>query len=176
MSSSKYYDSGKMHNIKTHHKNKWLPLFHVNACSFNKTFDDLQHLFSCVRKIDIIAISETIFSKLVSLLNDLNLNNFSFEFTLNEISAGSSILLYIDNHLSYKCRNDLNIYNKNELGSTFIEIVNPKKSNITVGVIYRHTSMDLTGFNTESGEYLTAKIDTNLIWQGNVMLMIFPLN
>ena len=47
-------------------------------------------------------------------------------------------LLYIANHLSYKCRNDLNIYKKNELESTFIEIVNPKKSNILVGVIYRH--------------------------------------
>ena len=31
--------------------------------------------------------------------------------------------------------------------STFIEIVNPKKSNIIVGVTYRHPSMDLTDFN-----------------------------
>ena len=31
--------------------------------------------------------------------------------------------------------------------SGVIEIVNPKKSNITVGVIYRHPSIDLTGFN-----------------------------
>ena len=31
--------------------------------------------------------------------------------------------------------------------STFIEIVNPRKSNIIVGVIYRHPSMDLTDFN-----------------------------
>ena len=31
--------------------------------------------------------------------------------------------------------------------STFIKIFNPKKSNIIVGVIYRHPSMDLTYFN-----------------------------
>ena len=31
--------------------------------------------------------------------------------------------------------------------STFIEIVNPRKSNIIVGVIYRHPSMDLADFN-----------------------------
>ena len=31
--------------------------------------------------------------------------------------------------------------------STFTEIVSPKKSNIIVGVIYRHPSMDLTDFN-----------------------------
>ena len=77
----------------------------------------------------------------------MNLNNYSFEFTPTETSAGG-ILLYIANHLSYKCRNDLNIYQKkNELESTFIEIVNPKKSNIIVGVIYRHPPMDLTDFN-----------------------------
>ena len=76
----------------------------------------------------------------------MNLNNYSSEFTPTETSAGGT-LLYIANHLSYKCRNDLNIYKKNELESTFIEIVNPKKSNILVGVIYRHPSMDLTDFN-----------------------------
>ena len=31
--------------------------------------------------------------------------------------------------------------------STFIEITNPKRSNIIVGVIYRHPSMDLTDFD-----------------------------
>ena len=95
---------------------------------------------------DIIAISETRITKQVSLLNNLNLNNYSFEFTLTETSAGGS-LLYIANHLSYNCHNDLNIYKKNELESTYIKIDNPKKSNIIVGVIYRHPSMDLTDFN-----------------------------
>ena len=76
----------------------------------------------------------------------LNLNNYSFEFTPIETSA-SGTLLYIANHLSYKCRSDLNIYKKNEMESTFIEIVNPEKSNILVGAIYRHPSMDLADFN-----------------------------
>ena len=76
----------------------------------------------------------------------MNLNNYSFEFTPTESSAGGT-LLYIANHLSYKCRNDRNIYKKSELESTFIEILNPRKSNIIVGIIYRHPSMDLTDFN-----------------------------
>ena len=98
---------------------------------------------SCTKKnFDMIAISETRITKQVSLLNNLNLNNYSFEFTPTETSADVT-LLYIANHLSYKCHNDLNIYKKNELESTFIEIVKPKKSNILVGVIYRHPSMDL---------------------------------
>ena len=92
-----------MGNIKIAHKNKSLPLFYINACSLNKNFDDLQHLLSCTKtKFDIIAISETRITRQVSLLNNLNLNNFSFEFTPAETSAGGN-LPYIANHLSHKC-------------------------------------------------------------------------
>ena len=136
-----------MHNIEIPHNNKSLSLFHINACSLNKNFDDLQHLLSCTKKnFDIIAISQTRNTKQVSLLNNLNLNNYSFEFTPTKTSAGGT-LLYIANHLSYICCNDLNIYKKNKLESTFIKIANPKKSNILVGVIYRHPSVDLADFN-----------------------------
>ena len=85
-------------------------------------------------------------SKIVSLLNNLNLNNYSTDFTPTETFAGVT-LLYIANHLAYKCCNDLNIYKRNELESVFIEIVNPKKSSIILGVIYRHPFTDLTDFN-----------------------------
>ena len=136
-----------MYNIKIPHKNKSLSLFHINACSLNKNFDDLQHLLNCTKKsFDIIAISETRITKQVSLSNNLNLNNYSFEFTPTETSAGGT-LLYIANHLSYKCRNDLNIYKNNELESTFIKILNPRKSNIIVEVIHRPPSMDLIDYN-----------------------------
>ena len=101
-----------MHNIQIPHKNKSLSLFHINACSLNKNLDDLQHLVNCTKNFfDIIAISETRITKQVSLSNNLNLNNYSFEFTPTETSAGGT-LLYIANHLSYKCRSDLNIYKK----------------------------------------------------------------
>ena len=110
-----------MHNIEIPHKNKSLSLFHINACSLNKNFDDLQHLLSCTKKnFDIIAISETRITKQVSLLNNLNLNNYSFEFTPTETSAGGT-LLYIANHLSYKCCNDLNIYKKKNLNLLWLK-------------------------------------------------------
>ena len=110
--SSKYYDIEEMHNIKISHKNKSLSLFHINACSLNKNFDDFQHLLNCTKFFfDIIAVSETRITKQVSLLNNLNLNNYSFEFTPTETSADGT-LLYTANHLSYNCCNDLNIYKK----------------------------------------------------------------
>ena len=58
--SSKYYDIEEMGNTETPHKNKSLSLFHINAFSLNKKFDNLQHLLSCTKtQFDIIAISET---------------------------------------------------------------------------------------------------------------------
>ena len=53
-----------MPNTEISPKNKLLSLFHINTCSFNKNFDDLQHLLSCTKKFfDIIAISETRITK-----------------------------------------------------------------------------------------------------------------
>ena len=67
-----------------------------------KNFDDLQHLLSCMKNFfEIIAISETRITKHVSLLNNLNLNYYSSEFTPTEISTCGT-LLYIADHLSYK--------------------------------------------------------------------------
>ena len=94
--TSKYYDIEEMHNTQIPHKNKSLSLFHINTCSLNKNFDDLQHLLNCTKKsFDIIAISETRITKQVSLSNNLNLNNSSFEFTPTETSAPFLTLLII---------------------------------------------------------------------------------
>ena len=89
-----------MRNIEIPQKNKSLSLFHTNACSLNKNFDDLQHLLDCTKNLsEIIAISETRITKQISLLNNLNLNNYYFEFTPIKTLAGGT-LLYIANHLS----------------------------------------------------------------------------
>ena len=81
-----------MGNVEMPHKNKLLSLFHISACSLNKNFDDLQHLLSWTKiKFDIIEISETRSTRQVSLLNNLNLNNYIFEFNPIESSAGGSL-------------------------------------------------------------------------------------
>ena len=48
--------------------------------------------------------------------------------------------------MSYKSCPDLNIYKSNQLESTFVEIINPKKSNFVIGSIYKHPNMDVTDF------------------------------
>ena len=61
------------------------------------------------------------------------MNNLSTDFTPTKSLAGGTVL-YVANHLSYKPRMDLNIYKRNELESTFIEILSPKKSKILLVV------------------------------------------
>ena len=88
-------------------------------------------------------------------VSNLNLDNYSFEFTPTETSGGGT-LLYTANNILYKFLNDVNVYEKNELESTFIKIFNPKKLNPILGVIYIHTSMDLIDFNSN---YLNKLLD-----------------
>ena len=114
-----------MYNIEIPHKNKSLSLFHVITCSLNKTFDDL----AAPKTINIIAKGETRTTKTVSLLNNLNLNNYSFEFTPTETSPGDT-LLYIANHLPYQCRNDLNVYKKINLNLLLLKFSTPKNKKL----------------------------------------------
>ena len=82
----------------------------------------------------------------MDITTNINLPNYTIEYTPTESHAGG-ILLYISNNIAYKPRNDLNIYKTHELESTFTEIINPKKSNIIPGIVYRQPTMDLNEFN-----------------------------
>ena len=106
---SKYFDIDEIQKLKIMNKEKCLSLFHINACSFSKNFDELQFLLKSTNKsFDVIAITETRIRKNISVTSNLSSNNYSLELTPSESSAGVT-LLYIANHLSYKPRNDLNI-------------------------------------------------------------------
>ena len=47
---SEYYDIDELQDIKIPNKDKSLALFHINSCSLNKNFNNLQHLLSCTNK------------------------------------------------------------------------------------------------------------------------------
>ena len=73
------------------------------------------------------------------------MRNYTIEFTPTESSAGGT-LLYIASHLPYKPPPDLNIYQANQLESTFVEIIIHKKSNIVIDCLYKHPNMDVLDF------------------------------
>ena len=70
----------------------------------------------------------------------------------------------------------MKIHKKIELESTFIETINPRKSNIIVGVIYKHLKMDGTDFNNNFLKNFLKKINQEqkkvfLLGDFNVELM-----
>ena len=84
-----------------------LSLFHINCCSLNKKFEDLEYLLNVTNKtFDTIAISESRILKDTNLSKNINIYNSSVEFTPTESHADGT-LLYINNKLSYKLRQDL---------------------------------------------------------------------
>ena len=105
-----------------------LSLYHINSCSLNENFEDLEYF-------DIISISESRILKDTNLSKNINIYNCSVEFTPTESHAGGT-LLYINNELSYKLRQDLCIYKSSDLESTFIEIINQKNIYILSLVVY----------------------------------------
>ena len=121
--NSKYYDIDQIQTLKYSDKHKSLALFHINACSLNKNFDDLDHLLTCKNKVfDTLAVSEARITKETSLTTNINLKKYAIEFIPTESSA------YIASHP------DLNIYKANQLESTFVEIIKPKKINIDLNI------------------------------------------
>ena len=133
-------------------------MFHINTCSLSKNFDDLEYLLKTTNmNFDIIAISETRITKNINKISNINLKNYDLEFTPTESSAGGT-LVYVANHLAYKPRTDFQIYKKYDFESSFIEIINPKKSNIIIICIYRHPNMDLNEFNNDYLNPLLTKL------------------
>ena len=140
--SCKYYNLEEVQTMKIPNKKNSLSLFHINACSLSKNFDDLEYLLKTTNtNFDIIAISETRILKNTKIAKNINIPNFSYEFTPTE-STAEGTLIYIADHLTYQKRDYLNY-----LESTFIEITNPSKTSIIVGYNYRHPTMDLSEFN-----------------------------
>ena len=130
----RYYDIEEIQTLNIPNKSKSLSMFHINTCSLSKNFDDLEYLLKTTNmNFDIIAISETRMIKNISKIFNINLNDYAFEFTPTESSSGGT-LIYFANHLAYKPRNP-QIYKRPDLKSTFIEVINPKKSNIIIGCI-----------------------------------------
>ena len=110
-----------------------LSLFHLNSCSLNIYLKN-KSLFKATNKtFDVIAISESRILKDTNLSKNINIYNYSAEFTPTGSQEGGA-LLYI-NKLSCKLRQDLCVYKSSELESTFIEIINPKKQ-ISSLVVY----------------------------------------
>ena len=126
MTNCRYYDIGDIQKIESKPNSLSLSLslsfalFHLNACSLNKNFDDPKYLIKTINQIfDVITISESRIKSNLDITTNINLPNFSMN-THQQSHAGGTIL-YISNNIAYQPRKELNIYKTHELEST----VNP---------------------------------------------------
>ena len=87
--------------MKIPKKKNSLSLFHINACSLSKIFDDLEYLLKTTNtNFNIIATSETRILKNTKIVKNNNIPNFSHKFTPESTAGGT--LLYIAYHLAYQ--------------------------------------------------------------------------
>lgn len=143
--NSKYYNTDQIVTLKFQHKHKCFASFHINKCSLNTNFDDIDHLFQCKNKaFEISEVRKTRITKQNTLTTNINLKDCPIEF-IPTGSSGGGMLLYIASHLSYKTRPDPDIYKANQLESTFVAIIYPEKTIILIGCSYEHPNMDVLG-------------------------------
>ena len=88
---------------------------HLNIASLPYHYDELNSfLANCKINFDAIAISESKLQKSQPPKTNITLPGYRIEHTPTESSKGGA-LIYINNNLKYKLRNDLKIYKKMNL-------------------------------------------------------------
>ena len=115
----------------------------MNIFSFQYHINDFRYLVkSCPNWPKIIAIAKCRLRKDRDVLSNIDLNNYSFEFTATEFTKEGT-LIYIENDLRYKIRKDLNLYREKEIESNFVEIIEPilRNKNKIIGSIYKHPNV-----------------------------------
>ena len=69
-------------------------------------------------------------------------------------------MIYIDNNIKHKVRNDLKIYKSKEIESTFIEIIEAKSKSKIIGCIYKHLKTCVSEFTNDFINLLLEKLAT----------------
>ena len=94
---------------------------HLNISSLSYHHLELYNLLSNLKiKPNIIGISETRLQMGKQQITNISLPNYVYEYTPTE-SGKDGTLLHTDKNIKYKLRNDLDIYEKRMVESTFIK-------------------------------------------------------
>ena len=110
----------------------------MNISSISYHIDDLNtFIMNCKNEPKVTGISGCTIKAGRPPLSNINMNNYSYEYTPTESSKGGT-LLCINKNLRYRSRSDLTFYKSKEIESSFIEIILSKKKHTIVGCIYKH--------------------------------------
>ena len=96
---------------------------HANVSLLSYNIDNLaSFVLYCGKRPRIIRILECRVRANQQSLSNISLQSYTYEFTSTESSKGGT-LIYIDQNVKYKIREDLKFYKSKEIESTFIEII-----------------------------------------------------
>ena len=144
-----------MISIKSRTIIRIISLLHINISSVSYHIDDLNtFVMNCKNKYKVIGILECRIKAGRPLLPNINVNNYSYEYTLTESFKGGT-LLYIGKNLRYRSKSDLILYKSKETESSFIEILetikqtNQKNTHTIVGCIYKYPNVSLGEFTND---------------------------
>ena len=113
-----------------------------------KPVDDLKYFIENGQsKPKVIGISKCRLRTNRTVLSNIDLKD-SYKWTPTEASKGRT-LIYIDNKLKYKLRNDLKLYKEKQIEPTFLGIIEPNLKNKIVGCIYKHLNVPITEFTND---------------------------
>ena len=114
----------------------------MNISSISYHIDDLNtFIMNCKNEPKVTGISGCTIKAGRPPLSNINMNNYSYEYTPTESSKGGT-LLYIDKNLRYRSRSDLTLYKSKEIESSFIEFFQSKRKN-TIACLFINTQMPL---------------------------------
>ena len=140
--------------------------FHLNIASMPKHFDELRALLAQLDcKFSLIGITETRNSIALNRVpeqdHDFKIYGYKKFATPTESSVGG-VSMYVSDTCPCKPRDDLRhfFYQANNLEAVFVEINQPKRTNIVVGTIYKHPCMSVNTFNSDFLKPLLHKISS----------------
>ena len=145
--SCDYYDVHDLSKVQIHQHD--LSIIHLNISSLASHIHELKLFLSLLKfSFDVFCISASRISKHNLPTISINIPGYNTEHTPTESKAGET-LMYISEKNSYKIRNDLNIYNPEQLESILIEILRPDLPGDIIGTMYKHPSMNVSTFKEE---------------------------
>ena len=167
--NNKFYTPDEFNNaMKSLNLASQLFCMHLNISSLSYHHLELYNLLSNLKiKPNIIGISETRLQRGKQPITNISLPNYVYEHTPTESGKGGT-LLYIDKNIKYKLRNDLNIYEKKMVESTFIEILNKKQKNMIIGCVYKHPKHEVSDF---TNNFITPLLDKLSHENKDIMVM-----
>ena len=122
---------------------------HTNISSLSYNIDDLASFVLNSRKRPItIWISECRIRANQQSQSKIYLQNYTYELTSTESSKGGT-LIYIDQNVKYKIREDLKLCKSKEIESTVIEIIENNQKSVIAGCISEHPGAAIEGFTND---------------------------